>query len=95
MRVFLAAHWAPLALWMLAASLLAFCQMGIDKRRAKNGGWRVRERSLWLAALLGGALGSFLGMRIFRHKTKHIQFKIGFPLLAALDVALLVWAYLG
>ena len=95
MRTFLAANWAVLAVWILGVSLFAFFQMGFDKRRAKKGLWRVRERSLWLAALLGGAPGSFLGMRVFHHKTKHLQFEIGFPLLAALDAALLVWAYLG
>ncbi|NCB63858.1 MAG: DUF1294 domain-containing protein [Clostridia bacterium] len=91
MRSFLSAHWTVLACYILAVSLFAFCQMGFDKRRAKRDGWRVRERSLWLAAILGGGLGSFLGMKAFRHKTKHLAFQIGFPLLAALDLALLMW----
>lgn len=95
MRMFFASHRAALALWMLAASLLAFCQMGFDKRRAKTGGWRVRERTLWLTALLGGGPGALLGMGVFRHKTRHAAFRIGFPLLAALDAALLAWSWLG
>lgn len=58
--------------------------MGVDKRRAKNGGWRVRESSFFIIALFGGAVGGWLGMYVFHHKTKHWYFKYGMPLLILL-----------
>ena len=91
MRAFLSAHWSILALWCLFASLIDFALMGLDKRRARRGDWRIPERVLWAFALLGGGVGGFLGMRCFRHKTRHWYFRYGFPLLAVLDLAGLVW----
>ena len=91
MRAFLSAHWSILALWCLFASLIDFALMGLDKRKARREDWRILERVLWAFALLGGGVGGFLGMRCFRHKTRHWYFRYGFPLLAVLDLAGLVW----
>ncbi|AHF06842.1 DUF1294 domain-containing protein [Desulfitobacterium metallireducens] len=66
-----------LLIWNLVTCLL----MGTDKNRAKKGLWRISEARLLGVALLGGALGVFLGMNIFHHKTKHSKFRIGVPLL--------------
>ena len=63
-----------LPLWLALMSLVLFALMGADKRRARTGAWRVPEKTLFLLALLGGALGGMLGMRAFRHKTKHWYF---------------------
>ncbi len=71
---------------MLAMSALLFVLMGVDKRRAKAGKWRVPEKTLFLIAFLGGAPGGILGMRAFRHKTKHASFTIGMPLLLLLNI---------
>jgi len=79
--------------YLCAASLLGFLLMGMDKRRAKRNRWRISEKSLFLVALLGGAVGSTLGMHTFHHKTKHWYFKLGFPALAMLQLVLLT-AYL-
>ena len=80
-----------LPLWLVLMSLVLFIVMGADKRRAKAGAWRVPEKTLFLLALLGGALGGMLGMRAFRHKTKHWYFAWGFPLIALAQLALLGW----
>ncbi|MEH7332642.1 DUF1294 domain-containing protein [Neobacillus drentensis] len=61
-----------------------------DKRRAKRHEYRIRERTLWLVALFGGAVGTTAGMQLYRHKTKHLNFKIGFPILAIIEVILLL-----
>ncbi len=82
-----------LLLYFCVASLLGFLLMGIDKRRAKRNRWRISEKTLFLVALLGGAVGSTLGMQAFHHKTKHWYFKLGFPALAMLQLVLLA-AYL-
>ena len=49
--------------------IIAFCTYGIDKYRAKHDKWRIPEKTLMLLALLGGAIGAFLGMKAFHHKT--------------------------
>ena len=68
---------------------LAFALMGIDKARAKQGAWRIPEKTLFLVTALFGGLGGTLGMKIFRHKTKHWYFKYGFPALLAVQILLL------
>ena len=82
-----------LPLWLALMSLVLFAVMGADKRRAKKGAWRVPEKTLFLLALLGGAIGGVLGMRVFRHKTKHWYFAWGFPVLALLQLALCFWLF--
>lgn len=82
-----------LAVIMMFMSLWLFALMGIDKHRAQNRQWRIPEARLFLYAILGGAIGGWLGMRVFRHKTKHIQFEIGFPLIAVLHLIAL-WCLL-
>ncbi len=78
----------PLAVWLIVINLIAFALFGVDKRRAKRKAWRIRERTLLLAAALGGSLGALLGMLIFRHKTKHGKFMVGVPVLLAIHLAL-------
>ena len=73
-------------LWLCCMSLVTFLVMGSDKRRAKRGARRVPEARLFLLALLGGGVGGFLGMNAFRHKTRHLHFVIGFPLIAAVQI---------
>lgn len=71
-------------LWIIIMTIVAFIQMGYDKLQAIKGKWRVSEKALWLAALLGGGIGSFVAMLIFRHKIRKPLFNIGFLLLAIL-----------
>lgn len=73
-------------------SLLAFLLMGIDKGKAKRGKRRIPEKTLFLFAALLGGVGGTAGMYAFRHKTKHWYFKLFFPLLALLQLALTVYA---
>jgi uncharacterized membrane protein YsdA (DUF1294 family) len=77
--------------WIVILSVYSFFMMGYDKRQAKNGGWRVPERTLWLLAILGGGAGAYAGMQTFRHKTKHTSFRVGFLMLAILDLAAVLY----
>lgn len=75
------------AVWLAAVNLAALAAFGVDKSRARRGKWRVRERTLFVLALLGGSLGAILGMRLFRHKTRHWYFRFGLPVILALQLA--------
>lgn len=83
--------WQLLGLYLLLVNLTAFAVMGADKRRARRGAWRISEKTLFLPAVLGGALGGVLGMWVFRHKTRHWYFRWGFSLLLALQLLALGW----
>ena len=86
----------PALLALSLANLVAFSLFALDKARARAGGRRIPERTLLLAALLGG-LGAWLGQRLLRHKTRKQPFAAWLGLiltlhaLALLAVALVVW----
>lgn len=61
-----------------------------DKAKAMKKEWRIAEKTLFSVAILGGAIGGVLGMYLFRHKTRHNSFAFGFPLLAAIQIYLLM-----
>ena len=77
-----------LFIYLFLMNLAGFLSMLIDKRRARKNGWRIRERTLFLLAILGGSIGSLSGMYIFRHKTRHWYFVLGMPLILFLQTAL-------
>ena len=74
---------------LLVMNLLSFAMMGIDKMKARRGSWRIPEKMIFLVTALFGGLGGTLGMKVFRHKTKHWYFKWGFPALLAVQIVLL------
>ncbi len=74
-------------------NLLAFALYGIDKRKAKRGAWRISEATLLLIAALGGSVGALLGMELFRHKTRHVKFRVLVPLFLSLHIALGVYMF--
>ncbi len=76
-----------LCAYLFLINVIGFVLMGADKRRAKTGRWRVPEASLFGTALLGGSVGSLLGMLAFRHKTRHASFVTGMPLILIAQLA--------
>ena len=78
-------------LLLAAVNLVSFGLYGLDKLKAKKGLWRIRESTLLLVAVLGGSLGALLGMELFRHKTKHWQFKVLVLVFLILHIALGVY----
>ena len=72
-------------------NVLGFNFMGIDKSKAIHHQWRISEKVLFIIALIGGGIGSALGMKIFHHKTKRWYFRYGFPLIATLELIAIVW----
>ena len=79
------------AIYFVIINLAGIFVMWSDKRKAKKGAWRIKESTLFAVALLGGALGTTLGMYWFRHKTQHWYFKFGFPAILIAETALVVW----
>lgn len=79
--------------YLAVINVIGFCVMGFDKKRAKKHKWRVKERTLFLIAVLLGSAGSWIGMYVFRHKTKHWYFVIGMPAILAAQIAAGIWLY--
>lgn len=76
--------------YLVIVNIVGFAIMGIDKKRAIRGAWRISEASLFFTALIGGSLGCTLGMNHFRHKTKHWYFKYGMPAILIVQLLLSV-----
>lgn len=87
--------WMKLLLvYLLVLNIIGFIMMGIDKRRAKKGKWRISEARLMLCAAFGGSIGAFLGMKCFRHKTKHPKFYVGIPVILVVQVLAVAWVWM-
>lgn len=78
-------------LYLAVMNLTGFVMMGIDKRKAVRRLWRIPESTLFVIAIIGGSIGSIIGMRVFHHKTRHWYFVLGMPLILILQI-LLVYA---
>lgn len=74
--------------YLFAVNLLSFSLYGIDKYKAKKGRWRISEKCLLLLAVAGGSVGAIAGMNIWHHKTQHAKFRIGLPVILALQFLL-------
>ena len=82
-----------IALYLILINAAGFSLMLADKRRAKRNLWRISERALIAVALLGGSVGAIAGMYQFRHKTKHLKFVVGLPVILALQILGSIWLY--
>ena len=78
-------------LYLFAINIVAFFAFGIDKLKAKRDKWRIPESTLLSMAVLGGSIGALTGMKVWRHKTLHDKFRIGIPVIIALQIAAVVW----
>lgn len=76
--------------YLLAVNVLTFIVYGVDKWKAQRGRWRVPEATLMGLAALGGCVGAWLAMQLFRHKTQKKKFRYGVPALFVLQVAAVV-----
>lgn len=78
-------------IFILIMSIIAFFVMGYDKSKAKKQSHRISEKTLWTLAVLGGGIGAYIGMQLFRHKTKHTNFRVGFLMLMILYAFLIFY----
>ena len=75
--------------YLLVINILTFAVYGIDKWKARQGSWRISEATLLMLAVIGGTIGALLGMQVWRHKTMHLKFKYGLPLILLAQIALM------
>jgi uncharacterized membrane protein YsdA (DUF1294 family) len=80
-----------LLVYLIIVNALTLLFMLVDKVKAKRNLWRIPERTLLSLCALGGSLGGLLGMKLFRHKTLHLRFSIGIPVMLAVHVVILVF----
>lgn len=71
-------------------NLIGFAGMGIDKARAVKKLWRIPEATLFIIALIGGSIGSIIGMYVFHHKTRHWYFVYGMPAILILQITVVI-----
>ena len=79
------------AIYLAVMNVLGVAVMWSDKRRARLHRWRIPEKVLFGVSLLGGSAGTWAGMYLFRHKTKHWYFVVGMPLILVCQAALAIY----
>ena len=77
--------------YFIIMNLIGFALMGIDKYRAKKRSFRIPEATLFIVAIIGGSIGSIIGMYAFRHKTRHWYFVYGMPFILLLQIILFIF----
>ena len=75
--------------YLIVINIVTFLIYGIDKRKAKQGSWRISGAFLMILAVIGGSIGALLGMKVWHHKTMHKKFKYGLPLILLAQIALI------
>lgn len=85
--------WWYVSGYLLLMNLIGIAVMGMDKSKARKHQWRIPEKTLFTVSILGGSVGTWAGMYLFRHKTKHWYFVIGMPLILVLQlgIAFFTW----
>ena len=78
-------------IYLAIINVVAFFAYGIDKWKAQRKRWRIPESVLLGLAAVGGSVGAWLGMQVWRHKTQHKKFQYGVPAIFVAQVALVVW----
>lgn len=78
-------------IYLVSINLIGLLVMYIDKKKAKYGRWRIPEKTLLIVALLGGSIGTMIGMRLFRHKTQKIKFTLGFPTILISEIIIITY----
>lgn len=77
--------------YLFLINAVGFVLMLVDKQKARRRRWRIPEATLMGVAAIGGSIGSLLGMYTFRHKTRHIKFTLGIPLILVIQIFAAVW----
>lgn len=77
--------------YFIFINLFTFLIFGIDKYRAIKNKYRIKEKTLFGLSLIGGSFGAFIGMKLFHHKTIKPSFKYTIPVIALLELFLIIY----
>ena len=80
-----------IAAYVACINIIGFILMGMDKAKARKHAWRIAEITFFVVAILGGSLGSILGMYTFRHKTRHWYFVVFMPIILLVQIGLTLY----
>lgn len=80
--------------YLIFMNLIGIAVMGMDKSKARKHQWRIPEKTLFFVSILGGSVGTWAGMYLFRHKTKHWYFVIGMPLILILQLGIVFFVWM-
>ena len=80
-----------IGLYYLCMNIIAFILYGLDKKYAREGRWRIPEKTLLGIGMIGGAAGAWIGMQTFRHKTKHLSFRVLVPVFIVVHVGIIAF----
>ena len=86
--------WQILVIIFGILSVITFFMYGIDKFKAQKGKWRISEKALLVSSFIGGAVGGFLALQLFRHKTQHWYFNVVHILGLVWQIGLIAWLVL-
>ena len=78
--------------YLCVISLTAIIVTVVDKIKAKYNKWRIPEATLLIISALGGSIAMYITMQLIRHKTKHIKFMLGIPIIILMQVIVAVWS---
>lgn len=79
-----------MTIYLSITNIIGFALMGIDKRRAVKRAFRIPEATLFIVALIGGSIGSIIGMHLFHHKTRHWYFVYGMPAILIVQIIIVL-----
>ena len=77
--------------YLIFINIVGLLSMYLDKYFAKNNMYRISEKNIFFIAIIGGSIGSIIGMYQFRHKTKHRQFTTGLPFIIFIQIMILIY----
>ena len=72
--------------YLLLINIITYFIYAADKTKARQNKWRIPERTLILLALLGGSPAALLAMKHYHHKTRHLKFKLGIPIILIIHI---------
>ena len=79
--------------YLLLINIITYFTYAADKTKARQNKWRIPERTLILLALLGGSPAALLAMKHYHHKTRHLKFKLGIPIILIIQIVITYFLY--
>jgi len=90
-KEFIIQNISNILIYLAIINVIGFLSMAFDKFKAKHEMWRTKEQTLFVIAMIGGSIGSIVGMYTFRHKTKHTNFTVGMPVILITQIILIIY----